>query len=88
VYTHQQFDDVKLVSSLDEVTFARLSDDQSQQLNDALQSGDIQNLRALVDEIACEDQELAEGLLALVDAYDYDRLNHLLESVKGIRNEA
>lgn len=88
VYTHQQFDDVQLVSSLDEVTFARLSDDQSQQLNDALQSGDIQNLRALVDEIACEDQELAEGLLALVDAYDYDRLNHLLESVKGIRNEA
>ena len=88
VYTQHHSEDAPPPSCLDEVTFARLSDSQSQQLSAALQSGNIQDLRASVEKIACEDEDLAKRLRAVVDAYDYDRLNQLLESVKGIQNEA
>lgn len=83
-YVYQQPAAPSCAASLDEAAFARLSDELGQHLSAALQNGDIQRLRAVVEEIARADQHLAEGLRAIVDAYDYDRLNHLLESVKGI----
>lgn len=87
VYTYQTTA-VPHSASLDEGAFARLSGEQHQELSTALQNGDIQTMRVLVEKIAREDQALAEGLRVLVDAYDYDRLTCLLESVKGIRNES
>lgn len=72
---------------LDVESFSRLSIDLCRMFGQALHRGDIEQLRALVEVIAADHPELANGLRVLVDAYDYDRLRHLLESVKGLRNE-
>lgn len=67
--------------------FARVSDKLCQQLHHALRCGDIRMLRELVEIIAQDDAELAEGLREIVNTYDYDRLSHLLAKAKGIRDE-
>lgn len=69
-------------------SFSRLPVELCRMLDQALHRGDIQQLRTLVEAIATDHPKLAEGLRVLVDAYDYDRLRHLLESVKGHHNEA
>ena len=57
-------------------------------LSQALQRGDIQQLRGLVDAIERDHAALAKGIGLLVDAYDYDRLNHLLEARGVFPHEA
>ena len=67
--------------------FARLSDEICHRLHHALRRGDIRTLRELVEIIAHDDAELADGLRELVNTYDYDRLNVLLAGTQDIRSE-
>jgi PAS domain S-box-containing protein len=62
---------------------ARLPVAQRQALEEALRRGDIQQLRDLVGTVAHTDAGLAAGIRPLVAAYDYDRLQHLLQAAKG-----
>jgi hypothetical protein len=62
---------------------ARLPVAQRQALDEALRRGDIQQLRDLVGTVAHTDAGLAAGIRPLVDAYDYDRLQRLLQAAKG-----
>jgi PAS domain S-box-containing protein len=55
---------------------------QRQALELALRRGDIQQLRDLVGALAPTDAGLAAGMRLLVDAYDYDRLQGLLQAAK------
>ncbi len=55
---------------------------QRQSMDQALRLGDIQQLRKLVETIALEHAGIAAGIGVLVDAYDYDRLQRLLDSAK------
>jgi PAS domain S-box-containing protein len=61
---------------------ARLSAEQRDGLDQALRRGDIRQLRLLVEAIAADHAEMAAGIRALVDTYDYDRLRHLLDAAK------
>ena len=62
---------------------ARLPVAQRQALEEALRRGDIQQLRDLVGTVAHTDAGLAAGIRPPVDAYDYDRLQRLLQAAKG-----
>ncbi len=60
----------------------RLPAEQRHMINRALKSGDIQQLRGLVETIAIEHAGLANSIRVLVDVYDYDRLRNLIESAE------
>jgi len=49
-------------------------------LSQALQRGNIQQLRGLVESLERDHAALASGIRVLVDAYDYDRLRQLIEA--------
>lgn len=74
--------------TMDDEAFSHVPVEMCRLLSQALQRGDIQQLRGLVKSLESEHAALASGLRVLVDAYDYDRLRHLLEARGGVRNEA
>jgi len=49
----------------------------------ALRRGDVRTLREVIAGLADEHAALAVRLGALVENYDYDRLNAQLEAVRG-----
>jgi PAS domain S-box-containing protein len=55
-------------------------------LSQALHRGDIQQLRGLVETLERDHATLARGMRVLVDAYDYDRLRHLIDTREGARS--
>jgi PAS domain S-box-containing protein len=69
-------------SAPDPEALARLPADQLLILDQALHSGDILLLRKTVAQIACEQAELAAGIRVIIDAYDYERLLHLLGAAR------
>jgi PAS domain S-box-containing protein len=71
---------VREPATADPTTMARLPAAQRGILAQALRHGNIRQLRSAVDAIGRDHAGLAAGLRTLVDAYDYDRLQHLLDS--------
>ena len=62
---------------------ARVPVEQRELLALALRRGDVRTLREVIAGLADEHGALADRLGALVEIYDYDRLNALLEAVRG-----
>jgi len=81
-YTYQPHD-TSANDLLEPSTLAGLSAELREQLGGALRRGDIRHLRELLAQLASGQPRLAGQLGGLVNAYDYERLNALLESVKG-----
>ena len=63
---------------------ASLPEEQRRLLEQALRRGDILLLRKTVETIAPHHAELAASICVLIDSYNYDRLQQLLNSAKGI----
>jgi PAS domain S-box-containing protein len=70
-------------AELEPSALARIPIEQRQLLAQALQRGDVTAMHAVIAELAAEHAGLAERLAALVEVYDYDNLNRLLEAAKG-----
>jgi CheY-like chemotaxis protein len=62
---------------------ARVPVEQRELLALALRRGDVRTLREVIAGLADEHAALAHRLGALVENYDYDRLNAQLEAVRG-----
>ena len=62
---------------------ARIPEEQRCLLEQALCRGDILSLRKIVETIAQQHAELAAHICELVDSYNYDSLQWLLDSAKG-----
>jgi hypothetical protein len=67
--------------------FSHVSAEMCRLLSQALHRGDIQQLRGLVETLERDHATLARGMRVLVDAYDYDRLRHLIDARGGTQNE-
>jgi PAS domain S-box-containing protein len=63
---------------------ACLPEEQRNLLEQALRRGDILLLRKTVETIAHQHAELAASICVLIDSYNYDRLQQLLNSAKGM----
>jgi PAS domain S-box-containing protein len=72
---------------LDDESFSHVPVEMCRLLGQALQRGDIQQLRDLVETLERDHAALASGISVLVDAYDYDRLLQLIEARGGSKNE-
>jgi CheY-like chemotaxis protein len=70
-------------AELDSTALAAMSIARRQLLAQALKRGDVAAMRGLITELAANHAGLAVRLAALVDDYDYDGLNSLLEAAKG-----
>jgi len=69
-------------TGIDLEALAGLPEEQRLLLEHSLRRGDVRQLRDLVAAIASERAGLATGIKAFVDAYDYDGLRRVLDSVK------
>jgi PAS domain S-box-containing protein len=72
---------------LDAESFSHVPAEMCRLLRQALQRGDIQQLRGLVERLEADHAELARGIRVLVDAYDYDCLRQLIEARGDAQNE-
>jgi CheY-like chemotaxis protein len=70
-------------AELDSTALAAMSIARRQLLAQALKRGDVAAMRGLITELVANHAGLAVRLAALVDDYDYDGLNSLLEAAKG-----
>ena len=69
---------------IDGEALASLPEEQRRLLEQALRRGDILLLRKTVETIAHQHAELAASICVLIDSYNYDRLQQLLNSAKGM----
>ena len=70
-------------AALESTVLAGVSIEQLRLVAQALKRGDFAAMRGLITELADKHAGLAVRLAALVDDYDYDGLNSLLEAAKG-----
>lgn len=70
-------------AGLDAQAMAQIPEEQRRLLSQALCLGDILALRKIVETIAQHHAELAAHICELVDSYNYDSLQGLLDSAKG-----
>lgn len=69
---------------IDGEALASLPEEQRRLLEQALRRGDILLLRKTVETIAHQHAELAASICVLIDSYNYNRLQQLLNSAKGM----
>jgi CheY-like chemotaxis protein len=71
---------------LDNEALSQVPAEMCRQLSLALHRGDVRQLQGLVETLGLDHAELARGIRVFVDAYDYDRLRHLIDTREGARS--
>ena len=75
---------LRMPAGFDAKAMIQIPEEQRRLLEQALRRGDIQRLRQIVETITQHHAELAAGISVLVDSYNYDRLQTLLDAAKEV----